>query len=203
MITRPMLYSAPMVRALLDGTKTQTRRVLKVQPPTGTTQFCTYHYPDPRKHHWAMDDDSLLDFAVPCRYGEPGDQIWVRENHAPPQPDCWGAWDAWMRDDTKSPKPIIHYQADGGEPWVEKWRPSIHMPRWASRITLEITQVRVERLQDISRGDAMAEGCPFPNMAAGPDPRQWYAELWDQINGPGAWALNPWVWAVSFKRLKP
>ena len=85
--------------------------------------------------------------------------------------------------------------------WEFKRRPSIHMPRWASRILLEVVSVRVERLQDISRGDAMAEGCPFPNMAQGDDPRQWYAELWEQINGPGEWTANPWVWVVEFRRL--
>lgn len=77
------------------------------------------------------------------------------------------------------------------------------MPRWASRILLEVTAVRVERLQDISRGDAMAEGCPFPNMAKGDDPRKWYADLWDQINGAGSWEANPWVWVVEFKRVTP
>lgn len=75
------------------------------------------------------------------------------------------------------------------------------MPRWASRITLEVTGVGVERLNDISRGDAMDEGCPFPNMAQGDDPRRWYADLWDSINGAGAWKLNPWVWVVSFRRI--
>ena len=82
-----------------------------------------------------------------------------------------------------------------------RWRPSIHMPRWACRITLEVVSVRVERLQDISRGDAMAEGCPFPNMAEGDDPRKWYADLWEQINGPGSWAENPWVWVIEFRRV--
>jgi hypothetical protein len=102
------------------------------------------------------------------------------------------------------------YRADGwtGAPDVgyqvtpaPKWTPSIHMPRWASRILLEIVSVRVERLQEISRGDAMAEGCPFPNMADGDDPRQWYAGLWEQINGHGSWDANPWVWVVEFKRV--
>lgn len=77
------------------------------------------------------------------------------------------------------------------------------MPRWASRITLEITGVRLERLQDISRGDAMAEGCPHQNMAHGDDPRKWYADLWNDINGPGSWDKNPWVWVIEFKVAKP
>jgi hypothetical protein len=91
----------------------------------------------------------------------------------------------------------IHYGATEDLGGLRK-RPSLYMPHWASRITLEITAVRVERLQDISRGDAMAEGCPFPNMADGPDPRQWYADIWRQINGPDSWDENPWVWVVAF-----
>ncbi len=82
---------------------------------------------------------------------------------------------------------------------VDRWRPSIHMPRKASRITLEITEVRVERLQDISRGDCMAEGCPFPNIAKLTDPIEWFAELWESINEN--WDANPWVWVVEFKRV--
>ena len=85
----------------------------------------------------------------------------------------------------------------------QRWKPAIHMPRAASRITLEVTGVRVERLQAISRGDAMAEGCPFANMAAGPDPRDWYRDLWNEINGPGAWDQSPWVWVVEFRRVTP
>jgi hypothetical protein len=82
-----------------------------------------------------------------------------------------------------------------------KWRPSIHLARDQSRIDLEVTAVRVERLQSISRGDAMAEGCPFPNMAQGDDPRQWYRGLWESISGAGSWAENPWVWVVEFQRI--
>jgi hypothetical protein len=84
-----------------------------------------------------------------------------------------------------------------------RWRPSIHMPRWASRITLRITDIRVERLQEISRGDAMQEGCPFPNMAAGPNPRDWFRDLWNTVHSPVAWDANPWVWVVCFERWKP
>lgn len=107
---------------------------------------------------------------------------------------------------------VVHYQASMGnflaafteifdDLLKRKWKPSIHMPRKASRIMLEVTRVRVERLQEISRGDAMAEGCPFQNMAKGADPRKWYADLWKTINGPGSWDLNPWVWVIEFKRV--
>lgn len=147
----------------------------------------------------------------PCPYGQPGDWLWVRETWAGPLADA----DEW--DETNDPGELenprfCEYAADGGpkpeylnadENMVCRWTSSIHMPRWASRITLEITGVRVERLQGISRGDAMAEGCPFPNMAKGGDPCGWYAELWESINGPGSWAANPWVWVIEFKRVKP
>lgn len=200
---RPILFSAPMIRALLAGTKTQTRRLLKPQPPAGTLQVSTYHHPDPRPHFYAWTDDGhgraeLAEggWCNPCSYGASGDRLWVRE-----------AWRTEPGLDRFPPREIqqggpVQYEAGphadvlGG-----KLRPGMFMPRWASRITLEITRVRVERLQDISRGDAMAEGCPFPNMAAGPDPCDWYRDLWEQINGGGSWASNPWVWVVEFKRV--
>lgn len=187
---RPILFSAPMIRAILAGLKTQTRRVVKPQPEPGTD--CPYHV--------GIGADRK---ARVCPYGAPGDRLWVRETGwerpvRTPQMMRNGA-DTWPR---------YVYDADGFSEQehadLKEWgfvrRPSIHMPRWASRITLEVVGVRVERLLDISRGDAMDEGCPFPNMAAGDDPRQWYADLWQQINGPGSWALNPWVWVVEFRR---
>lgn len=173
---RPILFSAPMVRAILDGRKTQTRRVVKDNHLRG-----------------CQPEDYLLSL---CPYGQRGDRLWVRET-----------WQTWKEFDRVRPANIsnqaeIQYPAtyDG---WDSRIRLPIHMPRWASRITLKITGVRVERLQDISRGDAMAEGCPFANTADGPNPRQWYADLWEQINGEGSWDANPWVWVIEFKRVKP
>ena len=182
---RPILFSGPMVRALLAGAKTQTRRAVNPQP----THFNPAGVPRRAQPEGASTH-------LTCRYGERGDRLWVRESFA--HIYCDNAIPEKRRDDD------VAFMADGFS--VDRyvygsWKPSIHMPRWASRILLEITEVRVERLQDISRGDAMDEGCPFPNMAQGDDPRKWYAELWDQISGPGAWAANPWVWAVSFKVL--
>jgi hypothetical protein len=170
---RPILFSAPMIRALLAGTKTQTRRIVKPGAP---------------------DDWNA------CPYGVIGDRLWVRETHAPAA-DSWGAWERRMQKDGCGPAPVIHYAADGGDPFVEKWRPSIHMPRWASRITLEIVAVRVERLQDISEADVAAEGVLVDDIA----PPYWrsYRELWEQINGAGSWDLNPWVWIVEFTRAQP
>lgn len=208
---RPILFSAPMVRAILAGNKTQTRRVVKPQPhkvdggvPFGDAPA------------WAHAEPGSA--VMPCTYGKRGDQLWVRETHAP-QPDCLLAWDRW-RSGLGGEKPIIHYAADALETsWVDRWRPSIHMPRWASRITLEVTGVRVERLQGISKNDAQAEGiermedfydCPCwrvygepdgADVVAPDDPIGSYRSLWELIHGPGSWDTNPWVWVVEFRRI--
>lgn len=203
MKTRPIPFSAPMVRALLAGTKTQTRRVVKGAPddwapmqpqvfsPTVIDRLGDER-PGPESFGAGNEDG---DSWLRCPYGQPGDRLWVREafrfvdlvdDCAPHELDA--GCRAW-------------YEADAPhQPGFGRLRPGMFMPRWASRITLEVTAARVERLQDISRGDAMAEGCPFPNMAKGDDPRQWYAQLWNDINGPGSWDANPWVWVVEFKR---
>lgn len=190
---RPILFGAPMVRALLDGSKTQTRRVMKPQPEISGSWHSLPKY-------CASNEKAFIDGAPlfgNCPFGKNGDYIWVREAH-------------WFFNDECDPitgytPPLltvadVEFRADGENP-RRIWRPSIFMPRWASRITLEITGVCVERLQDINRGDAMAEGCPFPNMAKGPDPRKWYADLWETINGEGSWAANPWVFVLAFKRV--
>lgn len=211
---RPILFSAPMVRALLSGTKTQTRRALRVQPPAETRSFHTYHHRDPRPHFWAMDGGSLLDFAVPSPYGSVGERLYVREtwqhsnfSFGPFDEDCSVFYRADYMDDPHGP--------DGEkspEGRYRSWKPAIHMPRAASRIDLEITGVRVERLQDISAADAQAEGAPpsHPSIdrisrefGYADFSRSWYAQLWEQINGAGSWAANPWVWCVSFRRIRP
>lgn len=196
---RPILFSAPMVRAILDGTKTQTRRIVKHPAAEGKSGW------HPTTTGWQYLPGGSE--RPVCPYGRPGDRLWVRETHAPAA-DCWGAWERRMCMDSTGPAPIIHYQADGGDPFIERWRPSIHMPRWASRINLEITSVRVERLQDISEADAIAEGISksdrtggwLPGNCAAPE---WaYRELWEQINGAGSWEANPWVWVVEFRRIE-
>lgn len=183
---RPILFSGPMVRALLAGTKTQTRRVVKPQPAG----------------EWAVPGKTA------CPYGQPDDRLWVRETwmdlqgtgvqlasksrYAYGADTIAGSWDDECR---------IAYGL--------KWKPSIHMPRAACRITLEITGVRVERLQDISADDARAEGCPDKPVPGAEQAsvdafaRQWYGDLWEQINGPGSWDANPWVWVVEFRVMKP
>lgn len=194
---RPIIFSSPMVRAILDGRKTQTRRVIKEKLMRGEGAHVNN-----------------------CPYGKPGDRLWVRET--------------WSK--AKSPMSSeVFYRADG-EPkgkqyplsFVEResrWRPSIHMPRWASRILLEVTNVRVERLHDISEEDAIAEGLkaitkdgktikygiPDRDGYPGNDDTGWdwcdwnvspvsaYKMLWESINGQGSWDLNPFCWVIEFK----
>ena len=178
-----------MVRAILSGTKTQTRRLFRPQPeyrygvlfPQGSS---TGYSP------------SLL--AGACPFGRPGDRLWVREQFA-----CVRT--RGMRYvEYKSDRSLSDF--DGYDsPAGGRWRPSIHMPRWASRITLEITDVRVERLQDISEADAKAEGVSMPDVTPTPPDfwsyQQEFRHLWEQINGPGSWNDNPWVWVIEFKKL--
>jgi hypothetical protein len=170
-----------MVRALLDGTKTQTRRVVKPTPEwTGQSGVLSYR------------GRVGLPHAL-CPYGQPGDRLWVRESFSPYEhrEGCW-------------------YWADGNIAAHDctKPKPSIHMHRFFSRITLEITEVRVERLRDISPEDCWAEGIQEMRDAGDENGelrgsvKQDYQALWESINGPGSWAANPWVWVVEFKRLE-
>ena len=127
-----------------------------------------------------------------CPYGRVGDHLWVRETWAP---HTW-----------PPTGPSYQYAADDQYPAPERWRPSIHMPRAASRITLEVVSVRVERLNDISEEDAIAEGCPYGVGGWMVDPAvgdKQFPTLWERINGPGSWDANPWVWVVEFKRIEP
>lgn len=205
---RPILFSGPMVRAILDGTKTQTRRIIK-QQPAKSTRFamgplygkewtfgsrCVSEKNDPYNFY--------VEQETKCPYGTPGDRLWVRETWAP------------VSSFDPSPETGALYLADPmyvGGPVEWKWKPSIHMPRWASRLNLEITDIRVERLQDISVDDAKAEGWGGYSDSwmegdndlgvTGSGPKTWYRKLWKTINGPDSWAANPWVWVVEFKRV--
>lgn len=199
---RPILFSAPMVRAIFEGRKTQTRRVVKgpggrkIENLRDHDPYAGYsgRYNDPSSWGFPFYDDHAdapLDvWPELCHIGQPGDRLWVREAFAgTSQEDL--IYRATVRDDTDWTEDEIH---------ETRWRPSIHMPRWASRIDLEVTGVRVERLQDISEADALAEGVE-PEM---PDEcRMAFERLWESINGPGSWDANPWVWVVEFKRVKP
>ena len=192
---RPILFNGEMVRAILSGQKTQTRRIVKF--PRTRDSFVLQDHGNGWWPYQSDDGESPVcidgnEHPYNCPHGQVGDQLWVRETHSirvNPEDATDSIGRAWYAADNKFDSFDI------------RWTPSIHMKRWASRITLEITDVRVERLQDISRGDAMDEGCPFVNMAQSDDPRKWYADLWESINGSGSWDTNPWVWVIEFKRI--
>lgn len=233
---RPILFSGPMIRAILEGRKTQTRRVMKPQPASveywlhGKRSDRLHGLPSMRDETgqgWSMCGPFRCPYIAEGMYaGEAGklgnsridditerkSLLWVRET--------WRTrreWDAiapsklplqfeiedpvnwrWAREQ------YIHYAESPEQNGVlhGKLRPSIFLPRWASRITLEVTGVRVERLQQITTADAQAEGFPYD----GPQPEgarvRWYRELWNSINGPNAWSVNPWVWVVEFQPVK-
>ncbi|CRM40539.1 hypothetical protein [Pseudomonas sp. 37 R 15] len=221
---RPVLFAAPMVRAILEGRKTVTRRPVKVQPHIDASgNFCVGNsnygqdgYGKPVTKHFVNSC---------CPFGKPGDRLWVRET-----------WAADAQVDAVAPRDLsqgepIHYAADGaarqtGCAMIKpgKGRPSIHMPRWVSRILLEITAVRVERLQDgegetafesryiaeginrIHQGDGDYASHPFksePGPGNWTDPFDAWRELWVGINGAESWNSNPWVWVVEFKQVTP
>lgn len=174
---RPIILSAEMVRAILAGRKTQTRRVI-----TERYQQCLSPEDEP---------EAFLEF---CPYGQPGDRLWVRET--------WGWFSKQFEwGDCRG----VSYKADNAfAPKYQTFRPSIHMPRWASRITLEIVSVRVERVQDISEEDAKAEGV-IPLEPRTGLYRCEFERVWDSINAKRGcgWNSNPWVWAIMFKRVQP
>ncbi|MEI4262820.1 hypothetical protein [Roseovarius sp. D0-M9] len=201
MTDRPIIFSAPMIRALIDGRKTQTRRLIKDRgfPP----EYCGGRYDDRNDPEaWGWEDHDRGEWITLDKFRHyrfvpyaPGDRLWVREafwecddcshiNHVEGANSagigdrkCCASCDAMLPKPKKSP---------------------IHMPRRVSRLTLTVTDVRVQRVQDISRGDAMDEGCPFANMADGPSPRDWFRHLWNSIHGPDAWDRNDWVAAYTF-----
>lgn len=235
---RPILLSSPMIRAILDGRKTQTRRAVSPRGwnPNRMTLSKVVHHSESRIGTQAYFGDD--NWGAPCPFGSPGERLWVRET-----------WAAHPLDESEPPARIL-FAADGanydfdvvgnarrgprnldrvdetGEWVVERWRPSIHMPRWACRLTLEITSARVERLQDISDADIEAEGTSAWVEAGGvvytpvagfdgaqlnddgktitvkPN-RVCFASLWDSVSPANLrWRSNPWVWVVSFKRLE-
>lgn len=196
----PVLFNAPMVRALIEGRKTQTRRIIKPQPPEGAAKCGpnSYEGPGGPTWWWTNDDETKLwprpklDKAIACPFGKPGDRLWVRETW---QTDPVGEFGECYKATGHNPKCAIHGHL---------WRPSIHMPRWASRLTLEIVAVRVERLQEISENDAIAEGAwrsRNPALVSIWPPE--FENLWESINGPGSWEANPWVWVISFRKVEP
>lgn len=168
---RPIIFNSEMVRAILDGRKTQTRRIITARPP------------------------KVIDLAtVQCKYGQPGDRLWVKET--------WRGGNDTLEN--------VFYKASDNCALKYgfcqcSWKPSIFMPHEFSRITLEIVNVRVERLQDISEKDVIAEGIEEAGICFGirkeEVEKHCYKLLWDKINGPGAWEKNPWVWVIEFKKV--
>ncbi|HCM1966618.1 TPA: hypothetical protein N3A41_001062 [Salmonella enterica subsp. houtenae serovar 41:z29:-] len=239
---RGMIFNGEMVRAILDGRKTQTRRIMKVQPSDG---FHPTHngYDLDLNAHWytpgVVDKNGYLQpakkdvFGVAdenegytCPFGAVGDRIWVRETYQGPLFD-YEHMESYLEDSSKFEKPeFCVYRADG-KPAPEfydaddnlhcGWSPSIHMPRWASRILLEITSVRVERLNSISEQDALSEGIDRErlgesqdnydciadhNMTGRPTATGAFKYLWESIYGEENWQANPWVWVIEFKRVE-
>lgn len=246
----PILMTGTNVVAILEGRKTQTRRIMKPQPEDSEYNpgsfSVWYKQPKTETHHgkrknpatgeWENHESTTLKgslihaqvtkdwFLQNCPYGQPGDRLWVKEAYRT----------SWVYDGEKPSKlpddTYLRYEADGYETlcgaydWSNKVRPSLFMPQKFSRILLEVVSVRVERLQDISQSDAQDEGVnyevearpvccrrfPDHGFCCGdpePEPYQdWigpYRKLWESINGKGSWDLNPWVWVVEFKRIKP
>lgn len=226
MIERPILFSAPMVRAILEDRKTHTRRIVTPQLPENAC-LAELHGQDylveelRGKLSWfeSIDGDAYpcdRKDAIQCPYGQPGDQLWVRESfsfhEAPTDP-------YFLPHGTPGEALGIHYWADGNPEWGnwDKPKPSIHMPRRASRISLELTGVRIERLHAITEADAKAEGvetdefmefldwahsvaprdvsCEFPTL------RGEFQKLWEKINGTDSWDANPWVWVIEFAKV--
>jgi hypothetical protein len=205
---RPILFSAPMVRAILEGRKTQTRRICK---PGFSTENMSSEW---QEHYDVLGWVDIGNFIIPpCPYGQPGERLWVRET--------WQGYrqtsieyDEW--EEMQSPKdrhdqhysPV--YRADNKN-FPQKWFPSIHMPRAFARIDLEITGIRIEMLCDISEQDCWAEGIDrsevSPTQASTiysdyAHPRRAYNLLWESINGRESWEANPWVWVIEFKKLE-
>lgn len=182
---RPILFSGPMVRAILDGRKTQTRRVVARRGWDGYVPGVH----DPEKG--IVPDPKLC-------YVKPGMRLWVRETFASEVPGCETRGGFSYRADHVDPR-------GDGPANPMRWKPSIHMPRSASRLLIEVVGVRAERLQDISEDDCDAEGYRFVPVGEQPEPDGygWFRELWREINGRKSWAQNPWVWVVAFRKVEP
>ncbi|HBX7800714.1 TPA: hypothetical protein ACJ2TD_000914 [Klebsiella pneumoniae] len=193
---RGMIFNGDMVRAILDGRKTQTRRPIKWKQ----TRFTEIgEREDGSKWPWSEDAEHACDFWHPCPFGAVGDRIWVRETWAEAgasAPDL-----KLYRANYPEHVPSIYENVPPAE--EIRWTPSIHMPRTASRILLEITGVRVERLQSITLGDICKEvGCGLYDFRPATHGFQVWEELWKSIYGAESWNANPWVWVIEFERVE-
>ena len=210
---RPILFSTLMVQAILEGRKTMTRRIVKPQPDEDDNMVLGLYHPTlvdsygdifPGTEKFGLSNEH---YSIPGPYGKPGDVLWIRETWRP-------------RTHSFPTGYAYEYKAtakEDGVPVDEPWKPSIFMPRQASRITLEITNVRVERLQDISDEDAVKEGIEVIHMAeptvpiykrydlkenkGTTNPFLSFQTLWKSINGKDSWDANPWVWVIEFKKI--
>jgi len=211
---RPILFSGEMVRAILEGRKTQTRRVVKKidQKCDGLkfirkNEYAMIWNKNPEVEKKYVPKGGLLEIAhIHCPFGQPGDQLWVRETWAHDDPDCQNIhcenidhiW--WKANEIK----LVADSFCGSA----RWHPSIHMPRWASRILLEVVSIRVERVQEIDMNGIIAEGIHESYVATVESgiinpPLHAFRKLWDSINEKRgySWEVNPWVWVVEFKRI--
>ncbi|PLD67603.1 ASCH domain-containing protein [Klebsiella quasipneumoniae] len=224
---RGMIFNGEMVRAILDGRKTQTRRTIKWKQ----TRFTEIgEREDGSKWPWSEDAEHACDFWHPCPFGAVGDRIWVREAYRFPASlddvSPTGVGEMAVATGYRKPWAPTFYEFTGtfSDGWkgfetppkvsdAGKLRPSIHMPRWASRILLEITDVRVERLNSIHDVDAMREGIQnlttcshsdfgIPGVVNAQHPVRAFQLLWESIYGADSWSTNPWVWVIEFKRVE-
>ena len=202
---RPIIFKGEMVRAILEGRKTQTRRLIKPQPEiVGDHVITCLHWKG--ENYGSIRGNAQDAMKTQSPYGQVGDRLWVRETWAKYPNAMRIAYKADMTahirtlvPDAFLPQPVTD---------IPKWKPSIHMPRWASRITLEITEVRVERVQEINAHDAVVEGIFWGVSLCQSDTGydkaviDKFHELWDSIHGSNAWERNDWVWVISFKRIQ-
>ncbi|WP_338794395.1 hypothetical protein [Pseudomonas sp. AE27] len=198
---RPILFSGHMVRAILNGQKTVTRREIKPSMRSADTSFELHQQEDESWRPMHTFDESCMDakgteHPIVCPYGQPGDRLWVRE-----------AWAQINVAQAPSESWVVYRECDNRTDYGGPWKPSIHMRRRDSRILLEVTDVRVELLRDISEEQAEAEGVGFLRHAPDADETltaaQLFECLWSSINGDESWNGNPWVWVVEFKRIEP
>ncbi len=209
----PILFTGPMVRAILEGRKTQTRRIINPQPVKSPVRTYKWKWTPTKNEFPSCSWNGKVDINCPhcsiwtkhCPYGTVGDRLWVREAWA--HTIVGNQIDYLYRAD--------HHTGIEKKNGDQKWKPSIHMPKVACRLILEVTSVRVERVQEISEADAIAEGCiKLPASGRITDTkggqyggrvwttaREWYSELWNKINGPDSWTSNPFVWVIEFRRL--
>jgi len=241
MTERGMIFNGEMVRAILDGRKTQTRRIMKVQPRPHDHQSYNVTWKNEPPAYYSLHDTEGVEWACKfcgdgvgmdgrsiyrCPFGKVGDRIWVRETSGlQVRRDALGGTGEFRVYRASAPDAVRYTTAEGKDVPI-KWIPSIHMPRWASRILLEITDVRVERLNDISEEDAEAEGLESTNFTGFGDepgmpnvhepdvyrgtkehgwtecPSEAFQHLWESIYGNSSWQANPWVWVIEFKRIE-